>query len=46
MVLLPSNYILYNVWGEITYPLPNNNGCTVEVSGCFTEHVIGYPYWD
>ena len=23
-----------NVWGEITYPLPNFNGCSVGASGC------------
>ena len=26
-----SNYILHKMWGEITYPYPNFNGCTVEV---------------
>ena len=26
-----SNYIHYNVRGEITYPFLNFNGCTVEV---------------
>ena len=26
-----SNYIHYNVWGEIIYPFPNFNGGTVEV---------------
>ena len=26
-----SNYISYKVWGEVTYPSPNFNGCTVEV---------------
>ena len=26
-----SNYILYDVWAEITYPFLNFNGATVEV---------------
>ena len=48
-----SNYIQYKVWGEITYPFPDFNGCTVEVWEWisnfiphFTEHVITYPCWD
>ena len=28
---LISNYMLSNVWDEITDPFPNFNGCTVEV---------------
>ena len=34
LTLIPawiSNYILYNVWDEITYPFLNFNGATVEV---------------
>ena len=41
------------VWDEITYPLQNFNGCTVEVSewiSSFIPHfildVITYPCWD
>ena len=26
-----SNYIHYEVWGDITYPFLNFNGCTIEV---------------
>ena len=26
-----SNYIHYKMWGEITYPVLNFNGCIVEV---------------
>ena len=38
------------MWGEITYPFPNFNGCTIElwewISNCiphFIGHVISYP---
>ena len=34
LTLIPewiSNHVLSKVWGEITYPLLNFNGCTVEV---------------
>ena len=34
LTLIPkwiNNYIHYKVWDEITYPLPNFNGCTVEL---------------
>ena len=34
LILIPawtSNYILYKVWNEITYPFLNFNGATVEV---------------
>ena len=34
LTLIPaliSNYVHYNMWGEITYPFPNFNGYTVEV---------------
>ena len=41
------------MWGEITYPYPNFNGCTVEVwewksnlISHFTGLVITYPCWD
>ena len=33
-----SNYIHDKVWDEITYPLSNFNGCTVEV--CMSHHSI------
>ena len=43
----------YNVWDEITYPLPNFNISTIEVWGRisnfiphFTGHMITYPCWD
>ena len=45
-----SNYIRYKVWDEITYPLSNFNGCTVEVwqrisnfIPSITGRVITYP---
>ena len=48
-----SNYMLSKVWNEITYPLANFNGCTVEILKCiynFAPHiimdVITYPCWD
>ena len=48
-----SNYIHYKMWNEITYPLPNFNGCTIEVwewitnfISYFTGHVIVYPCWN
>ena len=48
-----SNYIHYEMWGEITYPLPNLNGATVEVWEWIsnfiqhvTGHVITYPCWN
>ena len=34
LTLIPawmSNYLYYNVWGEIVYPIPNFNGATIEV---------------
>ena len=34
LTLIPawiSNYTHFNVWGEISYPFLNFNGCTVEV---------------
>ena len=34
LTLIPawiSNYIHYKLWGEITYPFLNFNGCTIEV---------------
>ena len=53
LTLIPawiSNLISYKMWGEITYPLPNFNGATVEVwewisnfTPHFTGHVITYP---
>ena len=39
-----SNYIHYDVWGGITYPFPNFNGCTIEVWEWminFVQHFIG-----
>ena len=54
--LLPaqiSNYILYDVWNEITCPFPNFNSATFEVLEWisnfiphFTGHVITHPCWD
>ena len=48
-----SNYIYYKLWGEITYPFLNFNGCTVEVYEWisnfiphFTGHVITNTCWD
>ena len=45
--------MLRKVWGEITYPFPNLNGYTVEVSEWisnsityFMMDVITYPCWD
>ena len=50
---LISNYMLSNLWCEITYPFPNFNGCTVEVwewISNFIPHsvmdVISSPCWD
>ena len=47
-----NNYIHYMVWGEINYPFPNFNGCTIEIWELityfirnFTGHMITYPYW-
>ena len=47
------NYIQYNVWDEIAYPVPNFNGCTIKVwewISNFTPHllvdVITNPCWD
>ena len=41
------------MWDEITYPFPNLNGRTVEVSKCISNFIphfkmdaITYPYWD
>ena len=45
MVAWINNYILYNVWDEITYPFPNFNGATVEVwewISNFTPHFTGH----
>ena len=34
-----SNHMSSKVWGEITYPFPNFNGCTVDVwECCFIPH--------
>ena len=48
-----SNHMLSKVWGEITYPFPNFNGCTVEVwewlsnfMPHFIKDVITYPCSD
>ena len=48
-----SNYIHYEMWNEITYPLPNFNGCTVEVwelvssfNPDFTGHLTHYNGFD
>ena len=48
-----SNYIHYEKWNEITYPIPNFNGCTVEVwdwisnfTPHLTRHVITYRCWN
>ena len=48
-----SNYIHYKLWGEITYPFLNFNGCTVEVLEWISNFipyilmdVITYPCWD
>ena len=48
-----NNYIHYKVWGEITYPFPNSNTCTVEIWEWisnlilhFAGHVITYPCWN
>ena len=54
LTLLPpwiNNYIHYNVRNEINNPIPNFNGCTVEVwewISNFIPHftVITYPCWD
>ena len=56
LTLIPawiSNLTHYKVWYEITYPIPNFNGATVEVwewisnfTQHFTGHVIAYPFWD
>ena len=56
LTLIPariSNYTIYKVWGEITYPFSNLNGCTVEVWEWiinliphFTWYVITYPCLD
>ena len=49
---LRSDYIS-KVWDEITYPLPNFNGCTIEVWEWisnsiprFIEYMITYPCWN
>ena len=46
-----SNYISYNLCGEITYPFPNFNVCNVwewrfNFIPHFTRHLIIYPHWD
>ena len=45
-------YIHYNMWYQITYPLPNFNGVTVEVWEWISNfipnlamHVVTYPCW-
>ena len=47
-----SNYIHYQVWGVILYPLPNFNNCTTiawELKSnfipLFIGHVTTYPCW-
>ena len=47
-----SDYIHYIMWNEITYPIPNFNGVTVEVwervsnfIPCFTGHMVTYTCW-
>ena len=51
--LYNAEIFLYNVQDEITYPLLNLNGATVEVKELisnskqhFTGYVIIYPCWD
>ena len=56
LTLIPGwiyNYIGYKVWGEITYPFSNFNGCAIKVWECisdfnsyFTEYVITDQCWD
>ena len=48
-----SDYAQYKVWDEITYPLPNFNGATVEVWEwisnfilCCVIDLITSWYWD
>ena len=48
-----SNPMLNKVWGEITYPFPNFNGCNIEVwewinnfTPYFIRDVLAYPCWD
>ena len=48
-----SNYIHYKVSDEITYPFPNFDAATIEVSKWisnfipyFMWHMITYPRWD
>ena len=48
-----TDYILYKVGDEITYPFPNFNGATIEIwewMGNFIPHLTGYvityPCWD
>ena len=48
-----NNHIHYNVWDEITYPVLNFNGATVEIYEWisnsiphFTGCVITHPCWD
>ena len=48
-----TDYMPSNVWGEIIYPFPNFNCCTVEVWAWIssftlnlTGHVISYPCWE
>ena len=55
LTLIPariSNYMTGKMWDEITYPLPNVYGCTVEVwelisvfDPQFILDVITYPCW-
>ena len=56
LILTPAciiNHMSNKMWGEITYPFPNFNGCTMngmEYISNFTPHlmmdVITYPCWD
>ena len=54
LTLIPariSNHMPSKVWDKITYPLPNFNGCTIEVWEwicSFIQHildVVPYPCW-
>ena len=56
LTLIPAwinNHIHYKVWDEISYPIPNFNGITIEawewisnfISQC-TMYVTTYPCWD
>ena len=55
-MILPAqlaDYSHYEVWDEITYPVPNFNGATIDIwewIGNFIPHFAGhmfsYPCWD